>query len=96
MIVKTIESDNGTIVVVVDSELLNKKFEEGDKQLDLTSDFYKGEKKTEEDVGDILRNAYVVNIVGEKSIKLAVKEGVVDESYVKKIAGIPYIQGIVG
>lgn len=93
MIVKAHETKNGVIVAVVDKEILGQKFEEGDLQLDLDSDYYKGELKTPDEVGDLIRNAYGVNIVGDHSIKLAIEEGIIDEAMVKKIAGIPYYQG---
>ncbi len=93
MIVKTHETKNGVIVAVVDKELIGQKVEEGDLQLDLNSSYYKGELKTPDEVGDLIRNAYGVNIVGEHSIKLALEEGIIDESMIKKISGIPYYQG---
>lgn len=93
MIVKLHESENGTVVAVCDSDLIGQKFEDGDLQLDLTSDFYKGEEKADGEIGDLLRNAYVLNIVGEKSVALALKEGIIDEANIKNISGVPYIQG---
>lgn len=93
MIVKTHETKNGVIVTVVDKEILGQKFEEGELQLDLNSNYYKGELKTPDEVGDLIRNSYGVNIVGEQSIKLAIEEGIIDETMVKKISGIPYYQG---
>lgn len=95
MIVKTHERKEGSIVCVVDEDLLGKKFEENDLQLDLNSDFYKGDEKTFEEVGDLVRNANGVNLVGERTIKLALEEGIIDESMVKKISGIPYYQGTI-
>lgn len=93
MIVKIHERKDGSIVCVVDKELIGKKFEENDLQLDLNSSFYKGEQKSAEEVGDLIRNAYGVNLVGEKTIKLAIDEGIIDENSVKKISGVPYYQG---
>jgi len=95
MIVKINEYKEGPIICVVDNDILNKKFEDGDLQLDLTSDFYKGEDKDPRDIGDLMRNAYGINLVGEKAIQLAIDEGLIDESMVKKISNIPYYQGAV-
>jgi hypothetical protein len=93
MIVKVHERKEGSIVSVVDKELIGKKFEEGELQLDLGSAFYQGEQKTSDEVGDLIRNAYGVNLVGERAIKLAIEEGIIDNSMVKRIANIPYYQG---
>ena len=93
MIVKIHERKEGSVICVVDKELLGKKFEEDDLQLDLNSDFYKGEEKLADEIGDLLRNAYGVNLVGEMTIRLAIEEGIIVAEVVKKIAGIPYYQG---
>lgn len=87
--------DNKVVVAVCDSGLLGKKFEEGNKQLDMTSDFFNGEEKDDLAIGDLIRNAGSVNLVGEKAVKLGIDEGVVEEGHVKKIAGIPYAQAVV-
>ncbi|TKJ17401.1 hypothetical protein CEE44_02600 [Candidatus Woesearchaeota archaeon B3_Woes] len=96
MIVKTHQTEDKRILLVVcDNEILGKKFEEGNKQLDLTSDFYKGIEKTELEVCDLMRNCDMINLVGEKVINLAIKEGVIDSEHVKKISDIPYAQVVI-
>jgi len=46
MIVKSHSTGDGRkVIAICDDSLLGKKFEEGDKQLDLTSEFYQGQKK---------------------------------------------------
>ena len=93
MLVKIHKNQLGQeIIAVCDSDLIGKKFEEGNKQLDLTTDFYKGEEKTEGEIGDLMRNAYIVNLVGEKAIALAVKENIIAEEHIIKIANIPIAQ----
>jgi hypothetical protein len=87
--------DNKIVVAVCDSELAGKKFEEGKLQLDMTSDFFKGEEKDDAAVGDLIRNADSVNLVGEKAVSLGIQEGVIEKEHVKKIAGIPYAQAVV-
>ena len=95
MIVKCHKDEKGRpITAVCDSDLLGKKFEEDNKQLDLTADFYKGEEKTDEEIGDLMRNAYIVNVVGENAVTLALKEGVIEKEHIIKIAGIPHAQAV--
>jgi len=87
--------DNRIVVAVCDSELLGKKFEEGNLQLDLTSGFFKGEEKKDAVVGDLIRNADSVNLIGEKAVNLGIQEGVIEKGHVRRIAGIPYAQAVV-
>ena len=91
MIAKVHKAQNGELIIAVcDKELLGQKFEEDGKILDLSSDFYNGEEMTEEEVGDLLRNAYMINLVGKKAIKIGISEEIIDEENVKKIAGVQY------
>ncbi len=82
------------IVALCDSELLGKKFEEGNKQLDLRENFYKGEELNEERIIALLKDYQkddaTFNIVGENAVKTALKSGIIDKNGVGKIAGIPY------
>ncbi|MEK6822512.1 MAG: DUF424 family protein [Nanoarchaeota archaeon] len=95
MIIKTHTHSDGRILVsVVDSDIIGKKFEEGQAQLDLTVDFYKGKKCTADEAGDLVRNADMVNLVGEHAVALGVQEQVIDPQNVKRIKGIPFASGV--
>jgi uncharacterized protein len=82
------------VVALCDSELIGKKFEEEIKQLDLRENFYKGDELSEEKIEEILinqsREDATFNIVGEKSIALALKAGIINEEAIGKISNIPY------
>ncbi|MFH1637941.1 MAG: DUF424 family protein [Candidatus Woesearchaeota archaeon] len=78
------------VVAVCDSELVGKTFEEDGKCLEVNEQFYKGEEKSDDEVKDILKDADNVNIVGEKSVKLAIEIGVVSEDGVIRVKGIPH------
>ena len=93
MIVKVHNTQDGqSIVAICDTDLLGKKIEEGNLQLDLSSDFYKGIERNEEDVIRILKSVYIANLVGKESIALAKKLGFLEEEHVKFIGGIPHAQ----
>ena len=95
MIVKTHKDPQGRMILAVcDSVLAGKTFEEGDAQLDLTSDFYKGEEKNKDEVADLMRNAYILNLVGTECVKLALDEEIIDPNEVKEIQKIPYAQSV--
>jgi hypothetical protein len=82
------------VVAICDKELIGKTFEEGEFQLDIKETFYKGEIKTESEVIEIMKNMSAedatFNIVGENSVKAAIKAGIISKDSVKKIQNIPY------
>lgn len=92
MLVKIHSSYRNTIAIC-DTELLGKTFEEGQKQLKISENFFKGEEKSEREVMDIIERGsnedYTFNIVGKKSIELALKTGIINEEGIIKISGVP-------
>lgn len=82
------------VVAIADAELVGQKFFEGKKQLDVKESFYKGKKRTEKEAEEELifwtKEDATFNIVGEKSVALAKKIGIIFEESVGTIDGIPY------
>jgi len=95
MIVKIHKKNDRTIVAVCDDVLLGKKFEENGRVLDLTNSFYDGNACSSKEAGDLIRNADGVNLVGEESVKLGLEEGVIEESQIMKINGVPHAQAVI-
>ena len=82
------------VVALCDKNLLGKKFEEKKLQLDLSSDFYKGEEKTEKEIIDILRSAYIINMVGKNSVNFGLKQGLISKDNIIYVKKIPHAQAI--
>lgn len=93
MLVKIIKSYR-EIVVICDSDLIGEKFEDGKFQLDLKGEFFKGEETSEEKTIEIMQDMSkedaTFNIVGKKSINTALKAGIISQTGIKKIQGIPF------
>lgn len=97
MIVKVHKTlDGRRLVAICDSDLIGKRFEEGKLQLDLSSNFYKGEEKSKEELIELIKGSCIINIVGEKSIRFALKLGIVDRRNIIKIKSVPHAQAILG
>ncbi len=92
MLVKIHKKEHRTIIAVCDKELIGQLLEENGKQLDLRSDFYKGDEKSVQEIGDLMRNADGVNLVGKESIALGLQEGVIEKEHVLTIKGVPHAQ----
>lgn len=96
VIVKIHQRDERTVVAVCDEGLLGQVFEERGVQLDLSSPFYQGEVfEKQQDVGDLLRNADSVNLVGDESIKIGLMEGIITPEQIRTVDGIPHAQSVI-
>jgi len=88
--VKIHVSARGKVVAICDEELLGKKFENGEKQLDVKEDFYKGELLSKEDVIKIIKSESNVSLVGRRIIELCISKGIIYKENVLEVKGIPY------
>tara|TARA_Y100000310_G_C20536462_1_gene741109 strand:- start:741 stop:1037 length:297 start_codon:yes stop_codon:yes gene_type:complete len=83
-----------TIVALCDKELIGKKFEEGNRQLDARENFYKDKEVTHEQATKILQEQSLedatFNIVGEKSVKAALEAKIISEKNIGKVDNIPF------
>ena len=93
LLVKIHESSR-KVVAMCDSNLLGKKFVEGNFQLEINNHFYEGKEMSEEEIEKLIsvleKDSPSYNIVGEKSIGLFLKKNLILKEGVKKIAGVPY------
>lgn len=82
------------VIAICDEDLLGKKFEEGKKVLEIKENFFYGEKIEEqellEQMRELAKSDATFNIVGEKSVNIALKAGIISKEGIKKIKGIPY------
>jgi uncharacterized protein len=93
MIVK-IHKSYRDVVGICDKELLGKRFEEGNFQLDVKESFFKDKELSPEEAEKILLDMNMedatFNIVGKKSTELALKLGIIFKEGIKTIDNIPY------
>jgi hypothetical protein len=82
------------VVAICDSELLGKKFEEGKLQLNVNEFFYNGKEYEDSKALKVLENAKqddaCFNFVGQDSVNLGVKLGIIDKNCVLKIQGVQH------
>lgn len=90
MIIKAQFNQGRLVLAVCDKEIFNKKFVDGDLQLDLTSDFYRGEERTQQETITLMKEAYIVNAVGKKAVDCCIKAGIIDKNNIKRIKNTPY------
>jgi hypothetical protein len=86
------------IVAVCDAELLGKKFEEGNLQIEVNEYFYGGEimakSKIVKLIKEKLQEDACFNFVGQRSIELGIKAGIIDKGNIIRIQGIPHAMAL--
>ena len=86
------------IVAVCDAELLGKKLEQCKMHLEIKKDFYGGEKKTEDEIIEILKaegeDDATFNLVGPKAVNSGIKAGIINKEGLIKIQGVPHALGL--
>jgi uncharacterized protein len=92
MIAKVHNSQGRLLLAVCDENLLNKKIEEGEFVLDLTSGFFNGEKTKNSVLVPLIKKAYIINAVGKEATDLLVKEGIIAREDVLSVKKVPFAQ----
>ncbi|HIH14880.1 MAG: hypothetical protein QT08_C0023G0004 [archaeon GW2011_AR17] len=80
------------VVSLCDSELIGKTFEEGKHFLVVSEIFYRGEEMNKKKVIEVLKNAISINLVGKKTIAIALEEGFIQKKDIIHIQGVPHVQ----
>lgn len=88
-------SDHGEVIAMCDEELLGKVIEEGKRVIDLKThaNFYKGSLVTEKEAAEALdSDIYSANIVGKRSVKIAIDKGIALKEQVMKVKDVEMLQ----
>ena len=75
-----------------DADLLGKTLKQGKIIFHVREEFYKGSLVSLEEAVDLIPQSTIVNIVGRKVVKKAVKKGLVHPDAVLEIEGVPHAQ----
>ncbi len=82
--------DGNTVVAVCDRELINTTITDGEIEIRISEAFYGNRSVTENEVREALLHADNVNIMGERSVDLAVSAGILSRSSCIMIGDIPH------
>lgn len=84
------KTSEGNVVAACDSDILGKRFEEGELILDVNEKFFGGRKVRLENVLKALKNMSTANIVGNNITNELLKEGLLDKDGIKEIKGVKH------
>ena len=82
------------LLAACDAELLGTEHREGVMRLRVSEIFYGGETITEETLAERMRSVTIMNLVGERSVGVALKLGYVSEDAVITIGGTKHAQSV--
>lgn len=88
--VKVIKQGRDILVAACDPELLGKTLKFGEIDFPVRRDFYEGQLLTVEETLHEIRNGTTVNLLGEKVVGHALREGLVHPEAVLYVSGVPH------
>lgn len=93
--IKIHKNNESFVTAVCDEELLNKVFKEGKLLLNVSEHFYKGKLLSEKEAENILKDAVNLNLVGKRSVDIALKLKLISKEGIINIQGVPHAQSII-
>jgi|YelNatPaOPRAMG01_1025707.scaffolds.fasta_scaffold02451_25 hypothetical protein len=92
MILKVYRRGKEVVVAACDEDLLDKTFRCGELRLHVSSSFYGTECCSEEELIAALRACTTANLVGKKTIDIAVRAGFIRREGIINIGDVPHAQ----
>jgi len=92
MYVKIHQSEHTEIVAVCDENLLGKTIKEGEKEIIISENFFKGELKKEKEVVEILKQSSNANLIGNESVECGLLAKIITEDNMLFCGGVKHAQ----
>ena len=80
------------LLAIADSTLLEKTFEEGDRHITVSKQFYGDKTCGREEAKKLIMSATIINAVGKEIIGLMIEENIADKENILTIEGVPHAQ----
>jgi len=92
--IKVFKQGNDLVIGACDENILGKKFVDGKFQIDVAKSFYDGNRIDSKKLEEYLHNATIANLVGEETVKCAIRLGLINPDAIMRIKGVPHAQMI--
>jgi hypothetical protein len=90
--VKVYKQGMETLVAACDLDIMGQTFRGKGMKIQVSEGFYKGEPCDEDTLVNRLEMATIANLVGKRTIEIAVRRGFVEPGCVIDIGGVPHAQ----
>ncbi|MCY4490507.1 MAG: DUF424 domain-containing protein [Thaumarchaeota archaeon] len=89
--IKASNYQGNTMLNICDAKLLGQTLKQDGLDMKIAESYY-GERIVDEtEAADLLKNATIINMVGEKTISLSTRLGIGSEKGARIIAGVPFL-----
>lgn len=89
--IRIVNYQGNRMLNICDSGLVGRTLVEGDLTMNITPSYFAERVVEEKEAAQLLRNASIINMVGQRTVDLSVKIGIGSLKGVKKIEGIPFL-----
>ena len=89
--VRISDYQKNTMVNMCDAELIGKDVVDGDLKIHISESYYGKQLVDKDEAISFLKSASIMNLVGTKTISLAIDLGIGSESGIKIISDIPFL-----
>ncbi|MGQ9587951.1 MAG: DUF424 domain-containing protein [Thermoplasmata archaeon] len=90
--IKVYKRGRELVVAACDADIIGRTFRSKDLKIHVSEGFYKGDSGDEDMLVNRLEMATIVNLVGRKTVDIAIRHGFVDPDRVLMIGGVPHAQ----
>ena len=88
---KIINASGNLMLNICDPELVNKTVHDGNTEIKINPSYYAQKDVDEHEAKNLLEKCTSINMVGEKTISLAISLGIGSEKSIRRIEGIPFL-----
>jgi uncharacterized protein len=88
---KVISASGNLMLNICDPELVDKTFEDGTTKIKINPNYYAERDIDEHEAKNLLKKCNSINMVGKKTISLAISLGIGSEKSIRLIEGIPFL-----
>ena len=88
---KVISASGNLMLNMCDPELVDKTFEDGTTKIKISPNYYAERDIDEHEAKNLLKKCNSINMVGKKTISLAISLGIGSEKSIRLIDGIPFL-----
>ena len=89
---KKFDTPQGLMIAVCDAEILGKRLQHGNLEIEISEDFYFERFCSTEEIVELLKKAKIVNLFGNKIMEVVIKINLANKEDFKIIDNIPHIQ----